>query len=131
MNVLSRTPLDYGERITIRIEGPSHLGVMLSPVEGVVLDGWSLETDELLAGPLWNGRKTYFIYYAYGLEAVPFELSLDFKFLQYHDGPVMDIAVTSHYLFGPGKASKQLKNFVNQFPSWTTVTYWTASMNLG
>jgi len=39
----------------------------------------------------------------------------------------MDFAVTSHYLFGEGKASKQFKQFVDQFPDWSAVTYWTAT----
>nr|CAI5840142.1 unnamed protein product [Callosobruchus analis] len=44
-----------------------------------------------------------------------------------HKGPIMDLAVTSHYLFGKGKASSTLKHLVAQFPPWTAVTYWTAT----
>nr|XP_023012163.1 endoplasmic reticulum metallopeptidase 1-like [Leptinotarsa decemlineata] len=127
MKVLQRTTVRGGETITIQAEGPPHLGIIISPVQGVELESWSLKTDELLAGPLWNGRKTYFIYYAHGLDAVPFVLSLNFKIPEDHKGPTMDLAITSHYLFGPGKASKEFQHFVAQFPSWTTVTHWTAS----
>lgn len=39
----------------------------------------------------------------------------------------MDLAVTSHYLFGPGKMTNDLKRFIDKFPHWTAVTSWTAS----
>ncbi|KAJ8939085.1 hypothetical protein NQ314_011239 [Rhamnusium bicolor] len=127
MQVISREKINEGERITMRIEGPAHIGVMISPVSGVQLEKWSLKTHKLLAGPLWNGRDTYFIYYAYGLDPVPLVFSMDFKIPPNHSGPVMDFAVNSHYLFGPGKTSEDLNNLINQFPSWTAVTFWTAS----
>lgn len=52
---------------------------MVSPADGVKLTKWSFEGTEPLAGPLWNGRDTYFIYYAYGRTPVPLEFSMDFK----------------------------------------------------
>lgn len=52
---------------------------MVSPVNGVELTRWSFEGTEPLAGPLWNGRETYFIYYAYGRTPVALEFSMDFK----------------------------------------------------
>lgn len=99
MNVLNRTKINGGERLDFRIEGynmvtyfllyrnfmefyflgPSHMGVLISPVIGVEFDNWSLPTDGPLAGPVWNGRNTYFVYYAYGLEPKPFVFSIDFK----------------------------------------------------
>lgn len=127
MNVLNRTKINGGERLDFRIEGPSHMGVLISPVIGVEIDNWSLPTDGPLAGPVWNGRNTYFVYYAYGLEPKPFVFSIDFKVPKNHKGPIIDLAVNSHYLFGPGKVTKELKQLVNQFPSWTAVTHWTAS----
>lgn len=52
---------------------------MVSPVVGITLEKWDLKIETPLAGPLWNGRKTYFIYYAYGIEPVPLRFSMDFK----------------------------------------------------
>ncbi|CAH1280027.1 unnamed protein product [Diabrotica balteata] len=127
MNILNRTKTGVGEKVTIRVDGPTHIGVMISPVLGVEITDWSIPTQEPLAGPLWNGRKTYFIYYAYGLEPVPITVTIDFKVPSEHKGPIMDLAVTSHYLFGPGKATKEFKKFINEFPSWTAINYWTAS----
>ncbi|CAH0550191.1 unnamed protein product [Brassicogethes aeneus] len=127
MTVLSRERIDSGERITVEISGPAHIGVMISPVPGVSLDKWSIPTSSPLAGPKWKNRETYFVYYAYGLKPVPLRFSMDFKIPQNHKGPVMDFAVTSHYLFGPGKTTKALEKLVSQFPHWTAVTSWTAS----
>ncbi|KAJ8969459.1 hypothetical protein NQ317_008791 [Molorchus minor] len=109
--VLSREYIPGGERITVQVEGPTHVGVMISPKSGVTLDRWSIKTEKPLAGPLWKGRDTYFIYYSYGLTSPipPLVFSMDFKTPPNHSGPVMDFAITSHYLFGPGKASQDLK----------------------
>jgi len=52
---------------------------MISPSSGVEIKEWSIPTPEPLAGPKWNNRNTYFIYYAYGLEPVPFKFWIDFK----------------------------------------------------
>jgi hypothetical protein len=59
--------------------GPDHIGVMFSPVPGVTLDHWSLDEHEPLAGPKWNGRDTYFIYYAYASDPDPWTFSIDLK----------------------------------------------------
>lgn len=79
MEVLSKTLIENGVRIAVKVDGPTHIEVMVSPVLGVDLVRWSLESKKPLKGPLWNGRPTYFIYYAYGLERVPFTFSMDFK----------------------------------------------------
>ncbi|KAJ8925688.1 hypothetical protein NQ315_009535 [Exocentrus adspersus] len=127
LEVLSREKTSGRERVTLKVQGPTHVGVMISPVSGIKLEKWSLKSEKPLAGPLWRGRDTYFIYYAYGLNPVPLVFSMDFNIPPGHSGAIMDLAVTSHYLFGPGKASEDLKNLVRQFPSWTAVTFWTAS----
>lgn len=127
MSLVEKTAIPDGKRFSFEISGPTHVGVMISPSSGVEIKEWSIPTPEPLAGPKWNNRNTYFIYYAYGLEPVPFKFWIDFKIPPSHSGPVMDFAVTSHYLFGEGKASKEFKQFVNQFPDWSAVTYWTAT----
>lgn len=60
-------------------EGPTHIGIMISPVKNVALESWSFEGTKPLAGPKWQGRDTYFVYYAYGQTPTPLEFSLDFK----------------------------------------------------
>src|SRR5699024_524874 len=79
MKVVKKEPMKDGVRITVEVDGPTHIDVMISPVLGVELTEWSLNTKRPLAGPKWNGRDTYFIYYAYGLKRVPLKFSMDFK----------------------------------------------------
>lgn len=66
-------------KFVVLFQGPTHLGVMISPVLGVHLHKCSLKEEHPLAGPKWNGRETYFIYYAYGLEPVPLVFSMELK----------------------------------------------------
>jgi hypothetical protein len=82
MNVIKKEPITDGTRVTVEVDGPTHIDVMISPVLGVELTEWSLNSKKPLAGPMWNGRNTYFIYYAYGLKRVPLRFSMDFKVIQ-------------------------------------------------
>lgn len=52
---------------------------MISPVSGIDLKSWSLNSKYPLAGPKWHGRETYFIYYAHGLTPKPLNFSIDLK----------------------------------------------------
>lgn len=83
MNVIKKEPITDGTRVTVEVDGPTHIDVMISPVLGVKLTEWSLNSKKPLAGPMWNGRNTYFIYYAYGLKRVPLRFSMDFKVIQW------------------------------------------------
>jgi len=55
------------------------MGIVLSPVQDVTLDRWSLDDHKPLAGPRWNERDTYFIYYAYASDPKPLTFSVDLK----------------------------------------------------
>lgn len=122
-----RIKTDIGEKFEIIVHGPSHMGVMISPVNTVELYDWNLESRPLVTATPWQDRKTYFIFFAYGQSPVPFNLTLHFKIPKTYNGPVFDFAVTSHYFFGPSKSTLLFRNFVKQFPSWTVVSYWTAT----
>jgi hypothetical protein len=52
---------------------------MLSPVRNVTLDGWSLDDHKPVAGPQWNGRDTFFVFYAYASDPEPLTFSVDLK----------------------------------------------------
>lgn len=54
---------------------------MFSPVSGVELDSWSLQSEPLLTTIPWNNRKTYFIFYGCGYDLVPLKFSMNFKVL--------------------------------------------------
>lgn len=127
MKIVSREKTAIGEKLEFVIEGPSHIGVMFSSAKGVELHGWDLESEPLLVSNPWQDRDTYFLFYNCGEKIVPFNFTLEFKVKKNHDGPILDLAVTSHYLFGPSKSTSSFKNFVKQFPPWTAVSYWTAT----
>jgi hypothetical protein len=55
------------------------MGIVLSPVQDVTLNGWSLDGDKPLAGIKWNGRDTFFIYYAYASDPHPLTFSVDLE----------------------------------------------------
>lgn len=55
------------------------MGIMFSPAVGVELDRWSLKSEPLVAAEPWNKRKTYFVFYAYAADPVPFNLTLYLK----------------------------------------------------
>jgi len=57
--------------------GPDHIGIILSPYEGVHLEKWSILDGKPLQGPRWNNRETYFIYYACASDCVPFTFSIE------------------------------------------------------
>lgn len=52
---------------------------MLSLYDNVKLKEWSLSTGEPLKGPLWNGRLTYFVYYACANDIVPWDFWIDIE----------------------------------------------------
>lgn len=126
IEVIGRERIQDGERITLFVTGPHHVGVMLSPVLGVELRNWSLvEGIPLAATPLWNNRKTYFVYYGYAGEPQPLKFSMDFKVPKEHTGPILDLALSSHFQFD--YTSPQFTKLMEQFPPWTAVTYWSAN----
>lgn len=80
LKVLSKDQLDDNiERITLEINGPDHMGVIISPKSNVELVRWSINDDGPLKGPKWNGQETYFIYYATSSDPEPWIFSIDFK----------------------------------------------------
>ena len=60
------------------------MGIVLSPVQDVTLDRWSLDDHKPLAGPQWNGRDTFFVYYAYASDPQPLTFSVDLKVNKNH-----------------------------------------------
>ena len=60
------------------------MGIVLSPVQDVTLDRWGLDDHKPLAGPKWNGRDTFFVYYAYASDPEPLTFSVDLKVIKYY-----------------------------------------------
>ncbi|KAF5299923.1 hypothetical protein FQR65_LT09318 [Abscondita terminalis] len=127
LKLISRQKINNGERVTVSINGPFHMGIMISPTLGVELDSWSIvEGKPLAAAPLWNNRRTYFIYYCYAGDPAPLQFSMDFKIPSTHSGPIIDIGLISHYQFE--QVAPEFSELMEKFPSWTTLTYWTSTV---
>lgn len=57
--------------------GPDHIGIIISPYKDVHLEKWSISNKEPLKGPTWNGRETYFVYYACASDCTPYTFSIE------------------------------------------------------
>lgn len=79
-DLVSRKTLSHSvQRLTFNVTGPDHMGLMVSPVKGVELLRWSILEGPPLAGPRWNGRETYFVYFSYADKPKPWVFSLDLR----------------------------------------------------
>lgn len=127
LEVISKITKKETTTFTFNVTGPDHMGIFLSPYKGVHLDQWSVVDGKPLAGPTWKEREVYFIYYACALDCVPYTFSIILKTPKERRGPVLTIALAGHWLHGKNQRSHRFQQFLNQFPSWTVVTPWTAS----
>lgn len=59
--------------------GPDHITFVLSLYDDVKLKSWNLSIGEPLEGPLWNGRPTYFVYYACANDIIPWNFWIDLE----------------------------------------------------
>lgn len=59
--------------------GPDHITFLLSLYGSVKLKDWSLSSGEPLQGPQWNGRPTYFVYYACANDNIPWDFWIDLE----------------------------------------------------
>lgn len=126
--LLSRETVSQSiERLTFSVTGPDHMGLMISPVKEAELLRWSILEDAPLAGPRWKGRETYFVYFSYADKPIPWVFSLDLRVPNGWKSPVVDIALTGHFVHGKHQKSEAFKRLVQQFPTWTTVTGWQAT----
>lgn len=112
---------------TFNVTGPDHIGIIMSPYNGVHLEEWSVLDGEPLACPSWNNREVYFIYYACAIDCDPYTFSMVLKVPKNHKGPILTIALAGHFLHGKNQRSSEFQTFLNQFPTWTVITPWTAS----
>ncbi|XP_063977133.1 endoplasmic reticulum metallopeptidase 1-like [Diachasmimorpha longicaudata] len=112
---------------TFNITGPDHIGIILSPYEGVKLKQWTIVHGDPLPCPSWNNRDVYFIYYACTMNCIPYNFSIKLKVPEIHNDSLLTIALAGHFLHGENQKSKRFRSFLSQFPPWTVITPWTAS----
>jgi len=115
------------QRLSFSVNGPDHITFLLSLYDNIKLKDWSLSTSEPLKGPLWNGRPTYFVYYACANDIIPWDFWIDLEVPKDHVGPQIEIGLSGHLVHGPKQYTSKLKKFLNQLPQWTTTTGWTSA----
>lgn len=111
------------------IRGPHHMGVFLSPADGMQMVNWTyLENTVPESGPQWqNERDTYFIFFNYGDESSN-EFQFSVTIYAHENGPEssswVDIALVSHYLFHKEHRTEAFQSFIDSFPEWTYCQAW-------
>ncbi|XP_075216314.1 endoplasmic reticulum metallopeptidase 1-like [Lycorma delicatula] len=114
-------------RLTFQAVGPDHMTLVVSPAEGVKLVNWSLVQSKPLAGPKWNHRDTYFVYYSCASEPEPWVFWIDFQVPSEQAGSLVDVGLSGHFLHGALQTSVRLRRFLSQYPPWTVTSGWTAT----
>lgn len=77
----SREQLDDSVfRVFVNITGPDHMTMQVSPCSGVDLVAWSVGSGvPRLRSARFQGRDTYFLYFAYGLRSAAWRLRFDLR----------------------------------------------------
>ncbi|CAH0380645.1 unnamed protein product [Bemisia tabaci] len=115
------------QRLSFVANGPDHMNLVLSPYPGVTLLSWSLVQGTPLAGPKWNGRDTYYVYYSCGSDPEPWNFSIDLLVSPDHKGPVVEMGIAGHRVHGAQQTTPELRNLLSQFPPWAVTSGWCAT----
>lgn len=133
--------------------GPDHMAFYLSPALGTDIVEWSISDNVIKNIYQWNGRNTYYIFYAHGIDKSAYLFYVDievneisyiyFKLLyleltkqsfvskQSSEAvfpiPALDLVVTAHYIHHDNLQTPEFKSFIDSFPSWSHVTPWMSS----
>lgn len=63
-----------------RLLGPDHMTILIWPVQGVEMIGWSAGKELPHADSFYTERPLYFVTYFYGVQpTVPYELTITLK----------------------------------------------------
>ncbi|XP_050425475.1 endoplasmic reticulum metallopeptidase 1-like [Adelges cooleyi] len=115
------------QRLSLTVNGPDHITMVISPYNDVKLKDWSVSNSKPFEGPRWNGRPTYFIYYSCANDIVPWDFWVDLEVPKGHTGPQIEVGLSGHRMHGSHKTTTQLQKFLKQLPQWTTTTDWSSS----
>ncbi|XP_063697598.1 endoplasmic reticulum metallopeptidase 1-like [Culicoides brevitarsis] len=109
--------------------GTSHMSLHISPLPQAKIVKWSF-TSEMKDNYSfkWNNRDVYFINYVRGLEtANPYTFTIEVeKPLNWRFPYTFDIALASQFIHQPETHTKEFESFVESFPKWTTLQYFTS-----
>lgn len=112
-----------------RLTGPSHMGLIISPKEGVQLIGWSFTNGTPHKGVPWGKRDTYFVYLSQGTDMGNWDMWLELLVPQNYEDtkPAVDIAFHTYYLQKYEHKQQDFVRFLGELPQWVNPTAWTAS----
>ncbi len=120
------------KRLLFRASGPDHMAIFLSPMENIELVSWSFDDGKVQRGPKWkDGRYTYFIFYSHGLSPKPWEFWVELEVPKtfYTEDDMLDMVAAGHFIHGHEmKTTPEFKRFLSQYPKWSYVVGWTASL---
>eukprot|EP00794_Sanderia_malayensis_P013703 gene13703-15130_t len=118
-------------RVHFKVVGPDHMTLFITPNDNHKLIAWSV-TDVLPPGqPDYDGRITFYTYFAHGYYAEPWQFWLDFDISSALQKEVVsDIALATHYVHGPLSMTKFMQSVINELPSWVTEMCWVSSYDV-
>lgn len=111
------------------MKGTDHMSLHIAPLPGVKLVSWSfmssVEDDYKVH---WGGRDVYFVNYVHGLLSYSFSdypFYLEFEVTSEFDEVYnFDIALAAHFIHQDDTLSPNFQSFIQKFPGWTNVQYW-------
>lgn len=120
---------DNLRKFEFSITGPAAMNVIISPLLGAKLVGWSF-VEDVFESETWKDRPIYFIQFVQGIKAVQFQpnaFSLTFEVPSDWSEPyIFDISFGYHYVHVEETKTRDFVDFTNAFPKWANVQNWTA-----
>ena len=103
----------------IRVKGPDHMTLLITPNKGNELVRWSIADESPVGQEDYDGRMTHYTYYTHGFYSAPWDFWLEFEVnADNEDKGIADMTVAGHYLHGPLSNTKWLQKIVSDLPSW-------------
>uniref|UniRef100_A0A1E1XEZ2 FXNA-like protease n=1 Tax=Amblyomma aureolatum TaxID=187763 RepID=A0A1E1XEZ2_9ACAR len=119
-------------KLSFEFTGPSHMGLIISPWEGVSLSGWSFTPGKPRQGVGWKNRDTHFVYLSQGIDMGPWHFWLELQLpLGYPENKLaVDIAFHTYRLQRYEHKQPAFVKFLDELPEWIHATAWTSSTDL-
>lgn len=119
-------------KLSFEFTGPSHMGLIISPWEGVSLSGWSFTPGKPRKGVGWKNRDTHFVYLSQGVDMGPWHFWLELQLPPgYPENKLaVDIAFHTYRLQHYEHKQPAFVKFLDELPEWIHATAWTSSTDL-
>ena len=116
--IIKQETMESGNvRFYIRVKGPDHMTLLITPNKGNRLINWSIAKEPPVGQEDHDGRTTCYTYFAHGFYAAPWDFWIEFDVNKDDEG-IADVTVVGHYLHGPLSNTKLLQEIISEFPSW-------------